>query len=159
LVQHTQWNKSSIRPRSGKSLAWAISLQLTWPTCQLGCSIPGFVLTTRNSFLSTRWFPSVSNMLKAIRNPVCGSENVNLYYTCPSSLSCWAHFSKNIIYFTNFMVTCEFNLLKLKNGYPEVSKNGRTNLLSLIESHTKSTQSRRGQFQGYIYIYIYIYCS
>ena len=32
-------------------------------------------LTTRNSFLSTLSFPSVSNILKAMRNPVCGSAN------------------------------------------------------------------------------------
>lgn len=32
------------------------------------------ILTTRNSFLSTRSFPSVSNMLKAIRKPDCGSR-------------------------------------------------------------------------------------
>lgn len=32
-------------------------------------------LTTRNSVLSTRSFPSVSNMLNAIWKPVLGSEN------------------------------------------------------------------------------------
>lgn len=32
-------------------------------------------LTTKNSVLSMRSLPSVSNMLKAIRNPDCGSEN------------------------------------------------------------------------------------
>lgn len=32
-------------------------------------------LTTRNSALSTLWFPSVSNMLKAILKPDCGSKN------------------------------------------------------------------------------------
>lgn len=31
-------------------------------------------LTTKNSFLSTIWFPSVSNMLKAILKPDFGSE-------------------------------------------------------------------------------------
>lgn len=31
--------------------------------------------TTRNSVLSTRSFPSVSNMLNAIRNPDLGSAN------------------------------------------------------------------------------------
>lgn len=33
------------------------------------------LLTTRNSSLSTRWLPSVSNILKAILNPECGSRN------------------------------------------------------------------------------------
>lgn len=41
-------------------------------------------LTTRNSALSTRWLPSVSNMLKAILNPDWGSrsgnKNVISYY-------------------------------------------------------------------------------
>jgi hypothetical protein len=31
------------------------------------------ILTTKNSALSTRWLPSVSNMLNAILNPDCGS--------------------------------------------------------------------------------------
>lgn len=33
------------------------------------------ILTTKNSSLSTRWFPSVSNMLNAILNPDFGSAN------------------------------------------------------------------------------------
>lgn len=32
------------------------------------------ILTTRNSFLSTRWLPSVSNILNAILNPDFGSK-------------------------------------------------------------------------------------
>lgn len=35
-----------------------------------------FKLTTRNSVLSTFSFPSVSNILKAIRKPVCGSVKI-----------------------------------------------------------------------------------
>ena len=35
------------------------------------------VRTTVNSFLSTRWFPSMSNMLKAMRKPDCGSVTMN----------------------------------------------------------------------------------
>lgn len=37
-------------------------------------------LTTKNSVLSTLSFPSVSNMLKAIRNPDWGSKNKNRTY-------------------------------------------------------------------------------
>lgn len=38
-------------------------------------------LTTRNSFLSTRWLPSVSNILNAIWNPDLGSEkNINIIF-------------------------------------------------------------------------------
>lgn len=43
-------------------------------------------LTTRNSALSTRWLPSVSNILKAILNPDCGSESNARLTTCAAKL-------------------------------------------------------------------------
>lgn len=48
-------------------------------------------LTTRNSALSTRWLPSVSNMLKAILNPDCGSEINARFTTCAAKLRIASH--------------------------------------------------------------------
>lgn len=45
------------------------------PSVQSAVAVDGSVhtLTTRNSLLSTIWFPSASNMLKAILKPAWGS--------------------------------------------------------------------------------------
>lgn len=54
------------------SLVWSIerSEKIRFEIWLINC----FLLTTRNSFLSTLWLPSVSNMLNAISNPDLGSE-------------------------------------------------------------------------------------
>ena len=49
--------------------------QIYFPFSTVKSRKPSPPLTTRNSFFSTIWFPSVSNMLNAIRNPDWGSEN------------------------------------------------------------------------------------